>query len=427
MRVLFRHCLHLFPLPALLLLTACSLTLPFGDEEEQKAGEPEIIIIDAAGPEPVADDAAVEAAPVSAEQALGAEIVAAAAPVSVLWRSDLDQRRPASPDGFSLPVVVKSGQGDRIVAGAQDSRVRIYNMDGRELERIAIDAPGESGGLQLSNGLVVVGDVGGRLYGLDLEQGRIVWRYELPSVLLSSPVAVGDDFIIQTADNHIFRFSADGKKIWSYTGTLGGLGMHLSPAPLLYNNHIYAVFSNGDVVALKAENGGFLWQRQLLLDTSAAVLGELKVPAATPIMIPASQSGRNEDMLVVPIFQGELSFLSLQDGTVLAERKLSLKSSPLLLGDQLFVADAEGAVSALDAAGGDTLWKQKVSDGELTGPILWQNGLWVADDQGAVFRLSRDGRVLASMNLAGRIDRTPVATASGVLVRNSLGTLYMLR
>ena len=416
---------RLYALPAAtLLLASCSFSLPMGGQEEQsepKPNEPEIVIIDSA------ERAPIEIESPGAAPAAGPVLATASGGISVQWQTDVDQRRPASPDGFSQPVAATTGRGGRIVIGAQDRRIRILDMDGHELERIAIDAPGESGGLMLANGLVVVGDVDGGLYGVDPAEGRIVWKYALPSVLLSSPVAVENDFIIQTADNHIFRFSADGEKLWSYTGALGGLGVHLCPSPLVYNNQVFVVFNNADVVALKAENGGFLWQRQLLLDTSAAVLSELKVPASTPTLIPASQSGRDEDILAVAIFQGELVFVSAQDGTILGDRDLSLKSSALLLGNQLFVADAKGAVSALDAAGGDTLWKQQISTGELTGPILWQNDLWIADDQGSVFRLSRDGRVLASVKLAGRIDRTPVATANGVLVRNDLGTLYMLR
>jgi len=246
-------------------------------------------------------------------------------------------------------------------------------------------------------------------------------------VLLSSPVSIGDDFIIQTAANHVYRMTADGKKLWSYTSTLGGLGMHLSSSPAIHDNNVYAVFSNGDVVALKADSGSLLWKRQLLLNTDAAVLSELKVPVSAPTIIPANQSGRDEDVLAVAVYQGEMSFVSLQDGTVLGQRDISLKSSALLVGKHLYGADASGAISALNTVNGETLWKQRISEGELVGPVLWQGSLWVADNQGIVYRLDLDGNVLASIELDGRIDRAPVVAANGVLVRNHLGAIYMLR
>jgi len=346
--------------------------------------------------------------------------------IEVQWQVDLDQRKPASPSGFSEPFVARTASGERIVAGAQDRRVRIYDVQGHEINRIALDQACESGGLQLTNGLVIMGDVGGHLYGVDVDHGVIVWRQDLPSVLMSEPVALDDGFVIQTADNRIYRFAADGKKLWSYSGTAGGLSMRLTPAPLVRDGQIFAAFSNGDVVSLKPDSGSLLWKRQLILNNNAVVLSELRVPVATPVLIPAVESNAKEDMLLVPIFQGDLVFLSKLDGSRLIERALSLKSSPLLMDSQLFTADASGALSALDAATGETLWKQQLSRGELTGPVLWHGELWVADDQGKVYRLNRDGKILSDIQLSGRIDRSPVATEGGVLVRNSLGTLYKL-
>jgi len=353
--------------------------------------------------------------------------LSAAGSIDIRWRNDVDYRQPASPLGFSLPAAMQTAEGERIVIGGQDQRVRIFDAKGSELARIGLAAACESGSLMLSNGLVVLGDLAGTLYALDIAQAKIVWRFTLSSALIGSPVAVTDGFIVQTSNNQIYRFSNDGKKLWSYSGILGGLSMHLSPSPVVYKQRIYAAMSNGDVVALKTKNGSFIWKRQLLLSNKAAVMSELKVPVAQPLLITAEQSGRDEDVLLVSVFQGEMSFLSLQDGSTLSNRALSLKSAPLLIGKQVIVADTSGAVSALDAANGETLWKQQISNSELTGPVLWQGSLWVADDKAMVYRLSPAGKLLASTELDGRIDRTPVAAQGGVLVRNNLGSLYMLR
>ncbi len=354
----------------------------------------------------------------SAEQADG---------IKVQWRVDVDQRRPASPPGFSIPALVRTSDGQqRIVAGAQDRRLRIYDLQGNEVNRIALMEACESGALQLADGTVAVGDVGGHIYGLDIEQGRVIWKRDLPSVLMSAPVAVDGGFVIQTADNRIYSFDSQGTKRWSYSGSVGGLSMHLSPSPLVYQGQLFAAFNNGDVVALRASSGVLLWKRQLILDNRAAVLSELRVPVATPVLIPASQSGRDEDMVAVPVFQGDLAFLSRLDGSRLIDRTLSLKASQLLVDKRLFIADGAGAVSALDANSGETLWKQKLSRDELTGPVLYRNALWVADAQGKVYSLNREGKVLADVQLPGRVDRAPVATSEGVLVRSSLGTLFLL-
>lgn len=348
-------------------------------------------------------------------------------PIELVWRNNLDQRQPASPPGFSLPATITTPAGERIVAGAQDGRVRVYRSNGSEQQRISLAAAGESGALQLNNGLVVLGDVAGNLYGLDSQTFAIKWRYTLSSGLIGRPVPVDHDFIIQTANNQIYRFTADGNKVWSFSGNLGGLGMHLTPSPVVYEDHVYAALSNGDVVAMRAADGGFLWKRQMVLNNDAAVLAELKVPVASPVVIPAAQTGHDEDLLAVSLFQGDLGFLSLQDGSQLRTRHLSAKSTPLLIGQRLFVADTSGSVSALDAGSGETQWKLQLGKGELTGPTLSQGMLWLADDQGKVYRIDQEGHLSGQIELSGRIDRAPVATSGGVLVRNNLGVLYMLR
>ncbi|RLL55923.1 pyrrolo-quinoline quinone [Mariprofundus sp. EBB-1] len=357
----------------------------------------------------------------------GSDVASASGSIDLVWSNNVDQRKPASPMGFSVPTAVQSSAGERIIVGGQDYRVRIYNAQGSELNRIALNEACESAALQMSNGLVIVGDLGGTIYALDIDQAKVIWSVGLSAALIGSPIAYGDGFIIQTSNNQLYRFSHDGKKIWSYSDALGGLSMHLSPSPVVYKGRVFAALSNGDVVALNADTGSFIWKRQLLLSNKASVMSELKVPVAMPLLITAKQSGRDEDVLLVPVFQGQLSFLSLLDGSTLSNRKISSKSSPLLVGDQVFVADTSGALSALNALDGETTWKQQLSDGELTGPVLWQGSLWVADDQATVYRLSQSGKLLASKDLDGRIDRSPVVGKNGILVRNNLGSIYMLR
>jgi outer membrane protein assembly factor BamB len=344
-----------------------------------------------------------------------------------LWRANLDQRRPASPAGGSTPFIIQVGGVNRVAAGAQDRRLRIYDMDGSELSRTALGASCNSGGVQLQNGLIVVGDAEGVLYAINPATGQIAWRRSLSSSIMSAPIKDGDDVIVQTADNRIYKLTQQGEKLWSYIGSSGGLSMQLSPSPVVWGGHVYAVFSNGDVVSVKSDSGSLLWKRQLLFNTEAVVLSELKVPVATPTIIPAAQSGRDEDTLAVAVFQGEVVFLSMKDGTDFLRRSLSLKSSPLMVGKRLFVADASGAVSALDAASGDTWWRSEISAGALVGPVVWQDALWVADTHGEVFRLNFEGELIGSLNLPGRIDHSPVVAPAGIVVRNDLGDLFMLR
>jgi len=398
--------LHVASLLGLLLLSSCASVSQWWQDEEDAPG--------------------VTAQQETVTAAQSASVQLSKGDLSVDWRVDVDQRRPASPAGFSIPVVAQSAHGPVIVIGAQDKRVRIYSTGGSELARIALHGACEAGGLQLDNGLVVFGDVEGYLYALDVNTQQIAWQAQLSSLMQGHPVATAGGFLVQTTDNRLYHFSNDGKKRWSYTGTLGGLTMRAGASPVVAGERVYAVFNSGDAVALRLDSGDLIWKRQLVLDNNAVVLSEIRVPIADPVMLAAPNTFQEEFLLIVPIYQGQLLFLSPQDGSAIHSRTISLKSSPIRMDNAFYAADAHGAVYALDVATGQSLWKQKISEGELVGPVAFAHRLWVADEQGHVFRLNQYGEVEAEITLPGRIDRAPVVANDGVLVRTSRGVLYHL-
>ncbi|MFC1567864.1 PQQ-binding-like beta-propeller repeat protein [Pseudomonadota bacterium] len=340
----------------------------------------------------------------------------------------MDHRKPGEPAGFSQPAVIAGSNGKIVIAG-RDARVRVYDFNGSELHRIAIDEPSDSGALALPNGTVVVGDVGGVLYGIDPVKGSILWRYQLSSPYLSQPVLLQNGFLIQTSDNRIYRFSTNGEKQWSYAAHGGGLSIYLTASPLVVETTIYAVFTNGDAVALKVDSGDLLWRRQLLLNTDAAVLSELRAPISDPVMLKQGHIGIEEveDVILIGFYQGELLILSASDGRQLFSKEVSIKSAPLIDNHHLYIASASGELESIDLATGATQWKKKLSSGELLGPVVWQDSLWLADDRGALLRLSRDGQKRGEIAFDGRIEHMPTVTSSGVLVRTGLGVLTLIR
>lgn len=351
----------------------------------------------------------------------------ASASLSGIWSVDVDQRRPSDPSGYSHPAVTAASK--RIVIGGRDGRIHIYNLEGSEQAAVAIDAPSDSGALALPNGLAVIGDVGGMLYAVDPVAGHIVWKRQLGAPFVSDPVILGDGFIVQTMDDHIYHFSADGNKRWSYAGMGSGLSLYMTAPPLVQGSRVYAMFANGDAVALKGDSGDLIWRKQLLLNNDAAVLTELRAPVAKPLYLRRVAIGveHAEDALLVSFYQGRIMVLAADDGRQLFAVNSSIKSAPLVANNTLYIAGADGDLKAIDLSDGFTLWKKKLSEGELIGPVLYNGALWLADDRCNVMRIGMDGNHLAAADVNGRIERLPVATPSGVLVRTGQGRLTLLR
>ncbi|MDX8377756.1 MAG: PQQ-binding-like beta-propeller repeat protein [Mariprofundales bacterium] len=342
------------------------------------------------------------------------------------WSQNIDQRLPLDAGAVSLPAI---NAHDTIAIGGLDRRLYLLSANGDEIARMTLDAPIESGALWMGNNnndQVIVGDIKGRLYAIKFTDGdgRILWRIQLSSTVSGAPVALDSDILVQTTDNRLYRFNAAGEKLWSFSGPMPGLGMRTSPSPRVQADIVYAVFGNGDIVAINAVSGNVQWKRQLLLDTSAAVLKQLRVPVTSPVL--------SKKLFFVPIYQGELMALSRLNGETSWVRQISLQASPIVQQDKakLYAAADDGALYCLDLFSGQTLWKQQVSSAPLTGLLsAANNGWWITDMEGNIFRINTDGTVLSSLSVEGRIARQATAISQGnnnkdILIRTNHGYLY---
>lgn len=351
----------------------------------------------------------------------------------IVWRREVDFLPLGGNPAYSRPALIRLHDGTAAVAlGCEDGFVRILSLDdGRELRRIALSDGVESGTLQLSDGTVVVGDITGTLYGVDPDGGRIRWRYSLSTLLLGSPVPIDDGFLVQTMDNRIYRFSRTGTKVWSFDGYPGGVSIYAAPDPLVVyapTRRVLAVLTTGDLIALKGENGDLLWRKQLLLNADAAVLSEMKAPIADMLALDRLHYGldRVAPALLVPLYQGSLRILNRDTGEQVASRDLSLRAAPRLAGGRLFLADSGGVLRAVDIQSGAVLWKRKLGVGEPTSVTPWKGWIWVADDRGLLRRFDMDGHPRGLLSFPGSIDRAPVVTPRGLIVRTSRGGLYLI-
>ncbi len=353
----------------------------------------------------------------------------AQASIDVLWSVDVDQRVPNTPDALSAPALVGKGENARLVLSGRDGWVHVYDIDGSQVSRLYIGEPSDSPALALPNGHVVIGDIKGRITVVDPFEGKIVWQKELSAAFSSAPILVDNDFIVQTLANEIYRFSASGEKRWSYTGTQNTLLMYLGATPSLVNGRIYTFLSNGDVLALKAYTGDLVWKRQLILAATASNLSTFRAPLATPLYLDRlNMNGESvQKVILAPIFQGELSALSAENGSLLFDVPVSLKASPIIVSDTMYLADDLGFLSAYNIAKGNRLWSKKIAGSALLGPTLFDQALWLTDAHGELYKVTLDGEVVAQQSFSGHIHRLPLKTEQGLVIRTDRGEMMMVK
>ena len=157
-------------------------------------------------------------------------------------------------------------------------------------------------------------------------------------------------------------------------------------AATITENRIYYA-DNGNVVALKKENGNTVWSY-------------IEKPAATRVLLAAPVEVGEQ--LLVGDYSGLLVSLNNRDGSEIwqfAEAKDKYIDSPLVVNETIYAPNANGTLYALDLDGvklwsfsaENALWAQPVSDGELlyipsmdhnlyalnlkSGKLVWQKDL----------------------------------------------------
>jgi outer membrane protein assembly factor BamB len=90
--------------------------------------------------------------------------------------------------------------------------------------------------------------------------------------------------------------------------------------------------------------------------------------------------------------------------------------APTLDGETLYFADLEGNVYSYDVASGNQLWEPVKPDGPIAvSPLVVGDQIFVATESGTLVALDRDGK-FTSFEVGGKIYTTPVISNDLLLV-----------
>jgi outer membrane protein assembly factor BamB len=113
-------------------------------------------------------------------------------------------------------------------------------------------------------------------------------------------------------------------------------------------------------------------------------------------------------------------------------KTLPVESSPLLLGNRLFVGSWEHKVHALNAKTGKQIWSFQTDDQVNTSAAYWKGRIFIGSDGGTLYSLSaKTGKLLWSAQSQARFGSrefwyaTPTLAYGRVYIGNTDGTMYV--
>jgi len=247
----------------------------------------------------------------------------------------------------------------------------------------AIGSPGSSALTKIENNLYF-GTSEGQLIKLSSDDGKELWRVQLQSEILASPVIAKGIVIARCVNGDIVALRQDtGKQIWKVEERTPALTLRGNSNPVIYNDLLIVGFDNGKLKSFALRNGKQIWEATIAAPRGRSDLERIVDLDTTPVII--------NDVIYSVAYQGQLAAIQLGSGQIIWQRDIDSYVDIAADIYRLYVADSSGQVWALDRSNGATLWKQDaLLRRELTAPRIMQDHIIVGDYNGYVHWLRRD-------------------------------------
>ena len=255
------------------------------------------------------------------------------------------------------------------------------------------------GSATVAKGSVYFGSTDGHLYSLDARTGELLWssrrRFSAQSVerITSSPTVNQGIAVVGSQDHNLYILDAasGGRRYLLHVGN-----------PI--NNAITAVgdraffTSSGVVVAVDYTERNFPFQRTIWAVWQQLAIWGITAPPSHPpgVIWVRGIEGRvdgnlatAEGRLFVATGAGILSALDIETGKLqwVLEGLEPLRSSPIITGDTVVQAAADGTIYGFDAMSGNQRWRLTMGEGIAASPILVNGTLYVPTIEGSLYAL----------------------------------------
>lgn len=224
-----------------------------------------------------------------------------------------------------------------------------------------------------SNDLVIFGNSLGLVEALNIKTGKPVWAYQTKGAIYSSPIIAGKLVILGSGDRHIYALNLkDGKLVWKTSAGKSVLG-----SPVTQGGVVFIGASDNTFKALDIKTGKPKWQ---FTDMEGAVVGK---PLIVGTKIFFGSWGRH--LYALDIYTGSLIWKWNNGST---NRMFSpAMATPVYANGIVFIAAPDRVLTAINAATGETLWRN--SEAKV------RESIGISEDQRLVYGKTMQDEIVA--------------------------------
>lgn len=302
--------------------------------------------------------------------------------------------------------------GGRLYTASLDGRVlAIDAATGNEIWRTDTDLS-FSGGPGVGGGVVVAGGLDGEVVAFDADSGAERWRALTTSEIIAAPRVADGLVVVRSNDGRISGYElATGERRWTFEQPLPPLTVRGSAAPVVERGAVFVGYDDGTVISLDLQSGLRRWEQVVAqpegrtdLERMADIDGELALA---------------DSLLYAVSFHGQTLAMSADSGAPLWNRELGSYAGLAWSGARLLTVDTDGTLWSIDRFGGEAMWRQEaLARRWLTTPAIQGNYAVVGDLEGYLHWIDLNSGELAARV---RVQNAPIRATPQV---GADGTLY---
>jgi outer membrane protein assembly factor BamB len=330
--------------------------------------------------------------------------------VRTAWKAEIGK----SADYLFTPAVVGNTV---IVASGEGTIARYEAATGRQMWRVKADT-GLTAGVGTDGNMLVLGGAKGGVLAYDMD-GKLLWKSQASSEVLSSPVVGEGMVVVRSIDNRIIGLDAKtGEKKWTVQKVLPPLTLRMAPGMAVSGKEVLVAQPGGKLSNLILATGAPKWEIAVGEARGVTELERVTDIGGTPVLF-------DKDVCAVS-YQGRVGCFDIANGSQRWTKEMSSEVGVAVDQRFLFAVDDKGAVSALARDTGASAWKNdKLAYRNLSTPVSYGRAVAVGDYQGIVHFLSReDGAFLARAATDGsQIKSAPQIAGSHLIFQTQNGTV----
>ncbi len=286
---------------------------------------------------------------------------------------------------FSLAVDAKA-----IYAASQDGKVyKLDKLKGRKSWKTSIDTDLTTG-VAVDSRHVYIGAVDGTIIALKKNTGEQSWTASLGSEIVSPPTIASNHLVVQTVSGEVYNLdAATGEQRWQYDSNMPALTLRGNSRAIFFAEFIAVGLANGKLAVLDLETGQLRWDPKVATAKGETEIERMVDVDGTPVFF--------QDKLYAVSYQGQIVAYELKTGRLLwAEEESSYRDVTIGFGN-VYVSSENASVTAYDQQSGEIKWvNENLLRRKITAPSTVSSYLAIADYKGYLHLLSQiDGHLVA--------------------------------